>query len=133
MHIVLEIHIVSRKWVRNLGDEMIRYTGTEQLSFEGFETHLGKELDGTNRWVRMAAEIPWDALAGIYERSLREDFGRPSDCRSDCEYLPAVWASDSTWEGWQGCGVWGEAYGEFGQYVFLLNLQGVYLGKLSGI
>lgn len=71
MHLVLEIHTLREEMDKKHGDEMIRYTSTEQLSLEGFETHWGKGLDGRNRWVRMAEEIPWDALAGIYGRSLR--------------------------------------------------------------
>ena len=57
---------------------MVKYTSSKQLSFEEFETHLGKSLDGSNRWVVLARQIPWDELAVIYARSLRSDFGRPS-------------------------------------------------------
>ena len=57
---------------------MVKYTSSKQLSFEEFETHLGKPLDGHNRWVLLASQIPWDELATIYARSLRSDFGRPS-------------------------------------------------------
>jgi hypothetical protein len=57
---------------------MVKYTSHRQLSFEEFETHLGKPLDGNNRWVRLSNHIPWDDLVAIYARSLRSDFGRPS-------------------------------------------------------
>ena len=57
---------------------MVKYTSSKQLSFDEFETHLGKPLDGHNRWVLLASQIPWDELATIYARSLRSDFGRPS-------------------------------------------------------
>ena len=84
MHLVLEIHIFSRKWVKNLGDGMIRYTGTEQLSFEGFETHLGKELDGTNRMgtngvgdtVRCLGGYLWTVASGGFWSAI----GRCTDC-----------------------------------------------------
>ncbi len=57
---------------------MLKYTSTKQLSFEAFETHLGKKLDGHNRWVRLAGQIPWDELVAIYSRSLNSQYGRPS-------------------------------------------------------
>jgi len=66
------------KWHKNRGNEMVKYTSSKQLSFEDFEAHLGKKLNGQNRWVSLASQIPWDELATIYGRSLRRDFGRPS-------------------------------------------------------
>ena len=57
---------------------MVKYTSSKQLSFEDFETHLGKKLNGQNRWVILASQIPWDEFATIYGRSLRSDFGRPA-------------------------------------------------------
>jgi len=37
---------------------MVKYRSCRQLSFEEFETHLGKKLDGNNRWVKLANQIP---------------------------------------------------------------------------
>lgn len=55
---------------------MVKYTSTKQLSFAEFKTPFANGLDGENRWVRLAAQIPWDELAAIYCKSLRVDFGR---------------------------------------------------------
>ena len=45
---------------------MIKYTPQNQLSLEMFEHPFDQHLDKGNRWVKMAALVPWDELAGIY-------------------------------------------------------------------
>ena len=55
---------------------MLKYTSSEQLSFTEFQTPFEKGLDGKNRWIVLAAHIPWDDLVFIYAKSLRADFGR---------------------------------------------------------
>lgn len=45
---------------------------------EGFVTGLERELDGNNRWVRLASGIPWDGLAEGYYRKLSAGQGRPA-------------------------------------------------------
>ena len=57
---------------------MVKYTSASQLAFEEFQTPFEQGLDKTNRWVRLAGYIPWDELARIYVKSLRDDFGRPA-------------------------------------------------------
>ena len=57
---------------------MVKYTSTKQLSFEEFRTPFEKGLDAGNRWVRLAAQIPWDELAQIYSRTLCAHIGRPA-------------------------------------------------------
>lgn len=57
---------------------MVKYTSTNQLSFAEFRTPFEKGIDGNNRWVHLAEQIPWDKLARIYAKSLRDDFGRPA-------------------------------------------------------
>ena len=57
---------------------MIRYTPQSQLTLEGFQTPFSQHLDRNNRWVKLAATIPWDKLANIYYRSMTSDFGAPS-------------------------------------------------------
>ena len=57
---------------------MIRYTSEKQGRLEGFETGLERELDGNNRWVRLAASIPWDGLAEGYYRKMSSKAGRPA-------------------------------------------------------
>jgi IS5 family transposase len=78
LQLSLEIHIFYQDRTKKLGDEMVKYKSSRQLSFAEFRTPFEKGLDGTNRWVRLAEQIPWDDLARIYVRSLRDDFGRPS-------------------------------------------------------
>ncbi len=57
---------------------MIRYTPQSQLTLEGFQTPFTQHLDKENRWVKLAATIPWDNLANIYYRKMDSDFGAPS-------------------------------------------------------
>lgn len=57
---------------------MIRYTPANQLTLEGFKHPFEQSLEVNNRWVQLAALIPWDDLAGLYARSLRNDSGRLS-------------------------------------------------------
>lgn len=57
---------------------MIRYTPQNQLSLAGFEHPFERELDATNRWVKLADVLPWDRLADIYIQSLCTDNGRPT-------------------------------------------------------
>jgi len=57
---------------------LIRYTSQSQLTLEGFETPFSQHLDPDNRWVKMAALIPWDKLAGIYYRRMSDSQGAPA-------------------------------------------------------
>ncbi len=38
---------------------MVKYTSTKQLSFTEFQTPFVNGLDGTNRRVLLARQIPW--------------------------------------------------------------------------
>ena len=55
---------------------MIHYTPCSQLTLEGFDHPFDQELDPDNRWVVLAQLIPWDELARIYSRNLRNSSGR---------------------------------------------------------
>ena len=55
---------------------MINYTSQNQLSLEIFKNPFEQELDKENRWVTLAAFVPWDELAAIYSRKLQKDSGR---------------------------------------------------------
>jgi IS5 family transposase len=57
---------------------MIKYTSTKQISIEEFKTPFYHGLDKTNRWARLAQQIPWDDFARVYAKALCEDFGRPA-------------------------------------------------------
>ena len=57
---------------------MIRYTPQNQLSIELFQHPFERELDRKNRWVKLAAVIPWDELAAVYSRKLQANTGRYS-------------------------------------------------------
>lgn len=57
---------------------MINYTSQNQLSLELFKHPFEQELDKANRWVKLAAVIPWDELAGIYGQKLDPNAGRKS-------------------------------------------------------
>lgn len=55
---------------------MINYTPQNQLSLVMFEHPFDKHLDKENRWVKLAALVPWDELATVYSRKLKDDSGR---------------------------------------------------------
>ena len=55
---------------------MINYTPQNQISLSLFKHPFEQELDKENRWVKLAALVPWDELAGIYSRKLQSDSGR---------------------------------------------------------
>jgi len=57
---------------------MIKYTPSNQLTLEGFSHPFDQELSPDNRWVKLAALIPWDDLAAVYSKGLRSDRGRES-------------------------------------------------------
>lgn len=57
---------------------MIRYTSSCQLSLEEFKTPFQLSLDPSNRWVKLAAKMPWDKLASIYHKTLSSDQGAPA-------------------------------------------------------
>lgn len=57
---------------------MINYTPANQRSFSLFCSPLGEQLDANNRWVRMAALVPWDDMAKVFSSSMSKDQGRAS-------------------------------------------------------
>ncbi len=57
---------------------MVNYTSQNQISLELFKHPFETELDRENRWVKLAAVIPWDKLARVYSKHLRNDSGRKS-------------------------------------------------------
>lgn len=55
---------------------MIKYTSVNQVEIFDFKHPFKTELDTKNRWVKLAAILPWDRLVGIYSKSLSADSGR---------------------------------------------------------
>lgn len=55
---------------------MIKYTSANQLTIEGFSSPFENELSKTNRWVKLAAILPWDNLANEYAKKLNANAGR---------------------------------------------------------
>lgn len=56
----------------------VSYVSQNQLTIAGFETPFSRNLDKNNRWVRLADRIPWDELAGIYQKQFCvKSTGRP--------------------------------------------------------
>ena len=47
------------------------YQSLTQLTIEGFETPFVEKLDPNNRWVKLAGQISWDRIVGIYLKQLR--------------------------------------------------------------
>ena len=48
---------------------VVRYTPAAQLSFADFAVPSYQKLDPGNRWVRLAAIVPWDRLAMVLATS----------------------------------------------------------------
>ncbi|NQX98824.1 MAG: IS5 family transposase [Flavobacteriales bacterium] len=57
---------------------MIHYKSSKQQTLEGFHTPFDTQLDKNNRWVKLAAAIPWDELAVGYYKTLSPKNGRKS-------------------------------------------------------
>ena len=57
---------------------MIKYTPANQLTLAAFSHPFERALSPKNRWVKLAALIPWDALAGVYAKALSTTSGRDS-------------------------------------------------------
>ncbi|MCF6332854.1 MAG: hypothetical protein L3J11_06180 [Draconibacterium sp.] len=57
---------------------MINYISQNQLALKLFKYPFEQELDKTNRWVKLAAVIPCDKLAGIYSQKMDTGLGRKS-------------------------------------------------------
>ena len=47
------------------------YLSPSQLTLDGFETPFEQKLDSTNRWVKLAKQIPWDAIVTVYDQQMR--------------------------------------------------------------
>lgn len=50
------------------------YISPKQLVLSGFESPFSNALTPTNRWVILAAKIPWDSLVSTYNRQLENRF-----------------------------------------------------------
>lgn len=57
---------------------MYRQTSPGQLSFEDFYLPFEGKLSGENRWVKLAAMIPWEAFESIYAAQFSESRGAPA-------------------------------------------------------
>ncbi len=50
------------------------YTSPGQMVLAGFESPFSHHLLSSNRWVKLAKRIPWDALVNIYHRQLGNQY-----------------------------------------------------------
>lgn len=57
---------------------MYRRSTPGQLSFENFYLPFGGKLSGENRWVKLAALIPWERFEKHYAEQLSEGMGAPA-------------------------------------------------------
>jgi transposase, IS5 family len=57
---------------------MYRRSTPGQLSFEDFYLPFGGKLSADNRWVKMAALIPWEEFEAEYAAQLSEGMGAPA-------------------------------------------------------
>jgi len=55
-----------------------KYVSPLQATIPGFETPFAQKLDPNNRWILLSNRIPWDMIAGVYNRQMPgSDEGRP--------------------------------------------------------
>lgn len=55
-----------------------QYVSPSQTTIPGFETPFAQKLDPMNRWVLLSKRIPWDMIAGVYNRQMSGSAeGRP--------------------------------------------------------
>jgi transposase, IS5 family len=57
---------------------MYRRSTPGQLSFENFYLPFGGRLSGENRWVKLAALIPWEQFEAEYAEQLSDSMGAPA-------------------------------------------------------
>jgi len=57
---------------------MIKYTPSAERNFSLFQTPFGQPLDANNRWVKMAAVVPWDEMATVFFSRMSNNQGRKS-------------------------------------------------------
>ena len=57
---------------------MTSYISQHQTKIEEFQTPVEFKLTPENRWVKLAALIPWDTLVSIYHNKLDRTIGRKS-------------------------------------------------------
>ncbi len=57
---------------------MIKYTPASERTLSLFRTPFEQSLDPDNRWVRMAAIVPWDEMAKVFFAHMSEHHGRAS-------------------------------------------------------
>lgn len=50
-----------------------KYVSQNQLTITGFETPFSRSLNPGNRWVILAARIPWDSLVSVYQKQMGND------------------------------------------------------------
>lgn len=57
---------------------MIKYTPAAERNFGLFQSPFGQALDANNRWVKMAAVVPWDEMATVFFSRMSKNHGRQS-------------------------------------------------------
>ena len=57
---------------------MIKYTPAAERNFGLFQSPFGQALDANNRWVKMAAVVPWDEMATVFFSRMSKNQGRQS-------------------------------------------------------
>ena len=63
-------------WHINL--HMVRYDSQFQTKFEDFSSLYQLRLNPGNRWVQLAALLPWDEMVSIYKKKFSRTMGAPS-------------------------------------------------------
>ena len=54
---------------------MYRKRDRNQLYLENFNMPFGGKLKADNRWVKLAALMPWDFIEDVYAESMSEENG----------------------------------------------------------
>lgn len=65
-------------YITNKTLHMLQYTSQHQKKFEEFSSLYQLQLDPNNRWIQLAALLPWDRMTAIYAKKISTTAGAPS-------------------------------------------------------
>jgi transposase, IS5 family len=57
---------------------MVRYTSQFQTKIDEFSSLYQLQLNPNNRWIQLAALLPWDKMINIYKKKFSREMGAPS-------------------------------------------------------
>ena len=68
----------SFMYISNKNLHMLQYNSQYQKKFEEFSSLYQLKLDPANRWIQLAALLPWDHMTAIYAKKISTAMGAPT-------------------------------------------------------